>query len=387
MVDWPLALQIAGFAAGSDQKVDLGVDLVGRTRELESEVISYTGLEPATPVPEAELFSRRQWAAMNLDSLSHLLQPVAGRLDERFEFAGPLAGALRMGAGATLAAEAGLVIGYVSHRVLGQYELGLLQPEVTPRLVFVAPNLERAARDLDVDRDSFFDWIALHELTHVFQFQGVPWLREHFASLVRSYLETVDVRIERGAAGGVPLLPQPAKLVEAFREGGLAALVQTRTQRDIMGKIQAMMSVIEGYSEHVMDALGEEVLPAYAGLRDAMDRRRRSRSAPERVLERLLGLDFKMRQYEVGKRFCDAVAAEGGMDVLNRVWDSAEALPTLVELSRPAAWLERVPGGPAAAVASALTSAFPGLFRTPETRSVTGFEGRFKNRCSVVYTY
>jgi coenzyme F420 biosynthesis associated uncharacterized protein len=137
--------------------------------------------------------------------------------------------------------------------------------------------------------------------------------------------------------------------VEAFREGGLAALVQTRTQRDIMGKIQAMMSVIEGYSEHVMDALGERVLPSYAGLRDAMERRRRSRSAPERVLERLLGLDFKMRQYEVGKSFCDAVAAEGGMHALNRVWDSADALPTLAELSQPAAWLERVPAAPAAA--------------------------------------
>src|SRR3954470_11401587 len=209
MVDWPLALQIAGFAAGSDQKVDLGVDLVARTRELEPEVISYTALEPASPVPAAELFSRRQWAAMNLDSLSHLLEPVADKLDERFEFAGPLAGALRMGAGATLAAEAGLVIGYVSHRVLGQYELSLLQPEVAPRLVYVTTNLDRAARVLDVDRDSFFDWIALHELTHVFQFQGVDWLREYFSELVRSYLDTVDVRIDRGAAGGVPLPPPP----------------------------------------------------------------------------------------------------------------------------------------------------------------------------------
>src|SRR5215210_1559935 len=110
MVDWPLALQIAGFAAGADPEVDLGVDLVARTRELEPEVSGFTGLTPSSPVPEAELFSRRQWAAMNLDSLSHLLEPVAGRLDERFEFAGPLAGALRMGAGATVAAEAGLVI-------------------------------------------------------------------------------------------------------------------------------------------------------------------------------------------------------------------------------------------------------------------------------------
>jgi coenzyme F420 biosynthesis associated uncharacterized protein len=349
MVDWALALQIAGFAAGSDPEVDLGVDLVARTRELKPAVTGFTQLTPSTPVPEAELFSRRQWAAMNLDSLSHLLEPVAGKLDHRFEFAGPLAGALRLGAGATLAAEAGLVIGYVSHRVLGQYELGLLQPEVTPRLVFVAPNLERAVRELDVDRASFFDWIALHELTHVVQFQGVPWLREHFASLVRSYLDTVELRIDRGAAGGVPLLPHPAKLVEAYREGGLAALVQTRAQRDIMGRIQAMMSVIEGYSEHVMDALGEEVLPAYAGLRDAMERRRHSRSAPERVLERLLGLDFKMRQYELGKEFCDAVAAEAGMSGLNRVWDSPEALPSMAELSDPAAWLERVPGAEAAA--------------------------------------
>jgi coenzyme F420 biosynthesis associated uncharacterized protein len=349
MVDWSLARQIAGFAAGSDAEVDLGADLAARTHALEPEVTAYTGLSPRSPVPEAELLGRKEWAAMNLDSLARMLEPVASKLDRRMEFAGPLAGALRIGAGATLAAEAGLVMGYVSQRVLGQYELSLLQPEVAPRLVFVAPNLERAARDLAVDRDSFFDWIVLHELTHVVQFQGVGWLRDHFSDLVRAYLDSVEVRIDRGAAGGVPLLPQPAKLVEAFREGGLAALVQTREQRDLMARIQALMSVIEGYSEHVMDALGERVLSAYAGLRDAMDRRRRSRSAPERVIERLLGLDFKMRQYELGKRFCDAVATECGVAGLNRVWDSPEALPTLRELSNPAAWLRRVPGPEAAA--------------------------------------
>jgi putative hydrolase len=107
--------------------------------------------------------------------------------------------------------------------------------------------------------------------------------------------------------------------------------------------------VIAVSSKHVMDALGEQVLPSYAGLRDAMDRRRRSRSAPERVLERLLGLDFKMRQYELGKEFCDAVAAEAGTAGLNRVWASPEALPSLRELSNPVAWLERAPGPEAAA--------------------------------------
>jgi coenzyme F420 biosynthesis associated uncharacterized protein len=326
------------------------VDLAAVSAEMEPQVADYTRLELAAPVPGPELLSRDEWAGMNLDTLASLLDPVAGRLEARLEFAGPLAGALRAGARATLAAEAGLVIGYVSQRVLGQYELSLLQPEVAPRLVFVAPNLERAVRELGVDRDSFFGWIVIHELTHVFQFQGVPWLRDHLGSLIRDYLDTVEVRIERGSAGGLPSLPDPARLVEAFRDGGLAALVQTREQRDLMNRMQGAMAVIEGYSEHVMDVLGERLLPAYAGLRAAMDRRRRSRSAPERIIERLLGLDLKMRQYDLGKRFCDAVAREGGIEALNRVWASPEALPSARELSAPDAWLSRVePEAPAPA--------------------------------------
>jgi coenzyme F420 biosynthesis associated uncharacterized protein len=233
--------------------------------------------------------------------------------------------------------------------VLGQYELSLLQPEVKPRLLFVAPNLARAVRDMGVDRDSFLDWIVFHELTHALQFVGAPWLREHLGGLLSAYLATVDVRIERGAAGGLPSLPNIPKLVEAFREGGLAALVQTRTQRSIMERVQATMAVVEGYAEHVMDVVGEQALPHYAGLRDAMSRRRRSRSAPERLLQKLLGLDMKMRQYDEGKTFCDAVVAERDISVLNRVWTAPEALPDLAELRDHRAWLSRTDALPAAA--------------------------------------
>jgi coenzyme F420 biosynthesis associated uncharacterized protein len=341
MVDWSLARQVARFAAGPDRPADPGVDLAALAAEMEPEVAGYTRLELGSPVPGPELVGRVEWADANLDALSDLLDPVAERLDTRLGFAGPLAGALRIGASATLAAEAGLVMGYVAQRVLGQYELSLLQPEVPPRLLFVAPNLQRAVNELDVDRDSFFGWIVVHELTHVFQFQGVPWLRERLGALVRDYLATVEVRIERGAAGGLPTLPHPARLVEAFREGGLAALVQTREQRRLIERVQALMAVIEGYSEHVMDELGDRLLPAYAGLREAMDARRRSRSAPERILERLLGLDIKLKQYELGKRFCDAVAAQEGIEALNRVWDGPDAVPTSRELSRPQDWLGR----------------------------------------------
>jgi coenzyme F420 biosynthesis associated uncharacterized protein len=350
MVDWTLARQVARFAAGSSSAPKLGdPGFEGRVAETRRTLSDYTGLTPLGEMPAPETVSRAEWAELNVDSMADMLKPVTERLGKRYVSAGAFAGPLRIAAGATVAAEIGLVVGYMSQRVLGQYELSLLDPARPARLLFVEPNLARAVRDLDVDEDSFLSWIVLHELTHVLQFSGVPWLREHLGGLMRSYLATVEVRIERGSAGGLPSLPNPSRLLESFREGGLVALVQTREQRAIMDRMQAVMSVIEGYSEHVMDAVGSDVLPAYEGLREAMDRRRRSRSAPERVLQRLLGLEMKMRQYELGKKFSDAVVASHGVATLNRVWESPDALPSLAELRRPEAWVERIEGLPAAA--------------------------------------
>jgi coenzyme F420 biosynthesis associated uncharacterized protein len=349
MVDWSLARQIARFAAGSADVPVAELDLHARVRDAQAHVIDYTGIEPAEPLPAPETVDRAEWTDVNLSGIGSLLEPVTDRLDDRLASAGPPAGPLRMAAGATLAAEAGLVLGYMSQRVLGQYELSLLQADSPPRLLFVAPNLEKAIRELHVERDSFLDWIVFHELTHAVQFAGAPWLRDHLGGLLREYLSTVDVRIERGAAGGLPSLPNMQRLVEAFREGGLAALVQSREQREIMDRVQATMAVVEGYAEHVMDAVGEQALSDFAGLREAMQRRRRSRSAPERILQKLLGLEMKMRQYEDGKAFCDAVVAARDIRVLNRVWDSPEALPDLRELADHGAWLDRVDGRPAEA--------------------------------------
>src|SRR3954452_6607766 len=349
MVDWSLARQIARFAAGSHPKADLRFDFEASLAEAEAHLGKYTSLALTAPIPDPERVDRAQWAEINLGAMEDLLGPVTERLATRRNGAGPLAGPLRATLGATIAAEAGLVMGYMSQRVLGQYELSLLQPEQAPRLLFVTPNLGRAVADLKIDRESFLGWVVLHELTHVFQFSGVPWLRGHLGGLLEEYLATVDVRVERGAAGGLPAIPNLQRLVELFREGGLIALVQTREQRRIMDGVQATMAVIEGYSEHVMDAVGENVLPAYAGLREAMDRRRRSRSAPERILQRLLGLDMKMRQYELGKRFCDGVVERNGRATLGHVWDGPESLPTLAEIDDPEAWVARIRGERAAA--------------------------------------
>jgi coenzyme F420 biosynthesis associated uncharacterized protein len=348
MVDWSLARQVARLAAGSGDEGPPQADVAALCAEMEEYVASYTGLSLGTPTPPAELVGRGEWASVNLESLGKLLDPVAGRLEQRLEFAGPLAGALKAGAAATLAAEAGLVIGYVAQRVLGQYEVSLLGGDAPPRLLFVAPNLRKAVRELKVEPEPFHRWICAHELTHVYQFQGVGWLRDHLGGMVRSYLTTVEVRIDRGAAGGLPSMPDLSRVVETFRDGGLAALVQTKEQRGLMERMQAAMAVVEGYSEHVMDAIAADAIPGHDELRRAIDARRRSRSAPERLIERLLGLDMKIRQYEQGKVFCDAVVAEAGIEALNRVWESPEALPSPRELERPLEWVARM-GSAAAA--------------------------------------
>jgi len=341
MVDWSLARRIAGLAGATEGPADVGVNVVAAATRLEPEVATYTSLDPDGNAPPAELVDRADWADANLTTFSHLLEPIANRMSERLGRAGPIAGPLRMGAGATIAAEAGLITGYMSQRVLGQFELSLIQPEAPTRLLFVGPNLNKAIAELDVEREAFIDWIVLHELTHVVQFTGVPWLRDHLGGLLRAYLETVDVQITAGAAGGLPSMPNIQELVDRFRDGGLMALIQNREQRELMDQLQPVMAVIEGYSEHVMDALGETLVPNYERLREAMDRRRRSRSAPERLLQKLLGLDMKMRQYEQGKRFCDAVVEQAGIDGLNVVWRSPADMPTPTELDDPAAWIRR----------------------------------------------
>jgi coenzyme F420 biosynthesis associated uncharacterized protein len=360
MVDWGMAERIARLAARSDYVPDLGVDLGRLADAFEPRVSSYTGLTPAVPIPRPEIVSREGWAEANLGAMAELMQPVEERMKDRFTNMGALAAPLRTAAGMALAGEIGLVVGYLSQRVLGQYELSLLAGTAKPRLLFVGSNLLGVAELLNVDREAFIRWVAVHEMTHAMQFGGVPWLRDHMGGLMREYLATVDVKIEGKGDGGADAradgdgrrrsggllgpvldrlggldLPDPAELVERFREGGLAALVQTDEQRGLMDRMQAAMAVVEGHAEHVMDALAPELVPQHEGLRAAMDARRNSRSAPERVLMRLLGMEMKMRQYKLGKAFCDRVVMEGGMPLLNRVWDGPQALPTLAEIERP----------------------------------------------------
>ena len=184
-------------------------------------------------------------------------------------------------------------------------------------------------------------WVTVHEVTHAVQFTAVPWLRDHLAGHLRHILESVDVKVEPGAVMRLPTTDDLRVLVDRAREGGLVTLVAGPERMAIIDSVQATMAVIEGHAEHVMDAVGEEVLPSLAELRGALDRRRREKSPAFKLFEKLLGLELKMKQYELGRSFCDAVVDAGGIETLNRVWTGPGMLPTLGEIEAPELWLQR----------------------------------------------
>ena len=341
MIDWVLAERIARYVAGSGDDRLPSSDLVALAEESERRVTAYTGLAPERSLPTPEGIGRREWVQSNLRSMRLLLDPVLKRADKRL---GPLRPAVQIGVGVMLSTEVGVVVGYLAQRVLGQYELVLLDEAVEdrpPRLLFVLPNLGQAMHAFGAEEREFMTWVTLHEVTHAVQFAGVPWLHGHLASLVRELLQTAELRLDNQRRLRVPSGDEVKRVVSALRHGDLVSIVASPSERDTLERVQAVMAVIEGHAEHVMDAVAPDLLPSLPKLREALDRRRRSQSVLARLVGRLLGLDLKLRQYEQGKRFCDAIVREAGTQALQVVFTSPETLPTIKELDNPSAWVAR----------------------------------------------
>ena len=212
--------------------------------------------------------------------------------------------------------------------------------DAAPQLYLVAPNLHELAARMELQLADLLAWVTVHELTHAVQFASVPWLRPHLGGLVGELLRSTEVRLDIGALRA-PTLDDARALWERARQGGLVGLVTGGAQAELLAQMQATMALVEGHAEHVMDAAGAPLVPSLARLRTALDRRRAERSPLASLLERLLGLDMKLRQYTDGKRFCDAVVAREGVAALNRAWSAPERLPTAAELADPGAWLRR----------------------------------------------
>ena len=338
MIDWTLAARLGAYVAGNPPGgTALAGDLDAVAHDARERVALYTRLDPLRSIPDPEAVDRRQWLDANLRSFRVVLQPLAEKLDRP----GALSGAGRAVGALVAGAEVGGLLGLLAQRVLGQYDLVLLDPSAPERLLMVAPNLREAAERLDVDEAELVAWVTIHEMTHAVQFTSVPWLREHLGGLLRALLDTVEVKVDLTALLRVPSASDLRDLLERVNRGGLITLAAGPERMMLLDQIQAAMAVVEGHAEHVMDAVGAEILPSLDELRIALERRRKDKPPAFRVLEKLLGLEMKMRQYEQGRAFCDAVVDAGGIETLNRVWSGPGALPTLGEIEAPNLWLER----------------------------------------------
>ncbi|WP_030756198.1 zinc-dependent metalloprotease [Streptomyces sp. NRRL F-5135] len=362
MVDWNLAVATAtrlvrpGPEVGRDEAREIVAELRGHAMASEDHVRAYTRMVPDghDPVDTPVLVvDRPGWVKANVAGFRELLAPLFAKMRERRS--GSAGGAV-LGAvgGKVTGVELGMLLSFMSSRVLGQYETFAPASRDLPaaadgagRLLLVAPNIVHVERELDVDPHDFRLWVALHEETHRTQFTGVPWLRDHLQGEIQSFLEETDVdpmtlleRLREAAqslAGGRP---------EGERDDdghSIVELVQTPGQREVLSRLTAVMSLLEGHADYVMDGVGPQVVPTVAEIREKFQQRRaRGAGRLDMALRKLLGLDAKLRQYRDGERFVRAVVEEVGMDGFNRVWTSPNTLPTKAEIAKPADWVARV---------------------------------------------
>jgi len=314
-------------------------DFAEFTLHAEQLVVAETGLHPASGPPRAQVVDRVDWAKRNISSFRRLLEPVLGQLPGAGGLPGPFGGAARTTAGAQL----GLVLGWMSTRVLGQYDLLLTEGDDSGDVVsYVGPNIVALERRHGFPSRQFRLWIALHEVTHRCQFTAVPWLRPHFLSLVDKALTGMAPDPRRVA----DTLRRAAQAVRSghnpLEEAGLLGLIAPPEQLAVIGQIQAMMSLLEGHGDVTMSRAGAAELPAASRFAQVLQERRSKAGFPARVLQQLLGIEAKLKQYAMGERFIAAVEASGGPALLARVWEGPELLPTMEEIRDPSRWVARV---------------------------------------------
>ncbi len=354
-VDWELARRIAVRVAGTEPLYQsylaepLRQDFA-RFVPVAAELVAIeTGLE--TPgEAHAEVIDRTGWIDANIAAFRRLLQPLlgaaagAGRTAETSRVTQTLG-----------AVELGSVLGWMSKRVLGQYDLLWASDDETATagdtVYFVGPNILVTEKRYAFVPAQFRLWLALHELTHRSQFTGVPWLRPHFLQLVNGLVDEAQ--------------PDPERVRECLRnlmslrrsstgqdgqngqdllgEGGLAAVFATDHQRDLIAQVGGMMSLVEGHGDVTMARAARGHIPDADRFAVVMHHRRRNVRGMARLIQRLLGIEAKLAQYQAGEDFIAQIEAERGPRAVDRIWERVEHLPSMAEIRDPQAWLERVP--------------------------------------------
>ncbi|MBI4322356.1 MAG: zinc-dependent metalloprotease [Chloroflexi bacterium] len=314
-------------------------------QQAEGPIAAYTRRELPQPLRSIHVFDRIEWIDANIANFRLLFEPFE-RLNEQAHEQSSTGARIVGGFNQmVLSGQMGLLMGYLAQRVLGQYDLSLLgrEPITAGRLYFVEPNIRELQQGLGLDPKEFRMWIALHETTHAYEFEATAWLRGHMNSLLNRYFKTISADFMNVHSSQSGLRTLAGRIgTNLFRSGNVLELMMTREQRHIFHQLQALMSLLEGYSNHVMDQVGRSLLPSYEHLKERFEERVKNKSVGERLFAKLTGLDVKMEQYTLGERFVSEVARRRGIEFVNLAWESSLSLPTLDEVREPARWIKRM---------------------------------------------
>ena len=351
-ISWELAERVAVRVAGGEplarsyHYASLQPDFDELTAEAEGLVLEATGLRSLAGPARARVTDRAGWVRANIAAFQRLLRPLTDRLAPRLA-ASPVAPVSRAVTGAQL----GTVLGWMATRVLGQYDLLLVEeerPEDQDIVYYVGPNIIALEKRFAFPPREFRLWLALHEVTHRAQFTGIPWLRPYFLGLVEGCLSSVD--------------PDPRRFLDALRrvmdevraghnplaDGGLVGLLAGPEQQAVLQQVGGLMSLLEGHGDVTMDRAGADRIPSAGRFARVLRQRRAEVRGPARLLQQLVGIEAKLRQYEQGEKFIEAVEAAGGRELLDLAWTGPEWLPSLGEIRQPSLWISRVRPGVAA---------------------------------------
>ncbi len=349
MIDWDLAVSAATRMAGPGPMItradadEAVAELKAGAHRSTALVREFTGLLAEERTAPILVVDRRGWIQANADGFAQVLSPLIDRLQEKRGAPSPFAEAV--GSRVT-GLEVGTLLGFMSSKVLGQFDPFYAPPGSADagRLLLVAPNIVHTENEMGVDRTDFRLWVCLHEETHRVQFTAVPWMRDHIHAQIEELVGGIDV--------------DPAKVAQVLGEGvkrlgdvlrgaddvSLLELFSSARQREILDRVTAVMSLLEGHADVVMDGVGPEVIPTVDHIRRRFDQRRKGAGYLDRVIRRLLGLDAKMAQYRNGAAFVRGAVDQVGMEGFNAVWAEPANLPTRPEIGDPAAWVRRVHG-------------------------------------------
>lgn len=355
LIDWQWAESVAVRTAGQaptlhpSAAAQLKREYQALLREIEQPIAAYTGNSLSLANTDVQVLDRPGWIRANMALFRDLLAPVEDFYREMAEAHSSRPGvlpsaAMQRSTALVASAQMGILVGYLSRRVLGQYDMSVLgaEPLIAGKLYFVEPNLRSVETALAVPRDELRRWVALHEATHAHEFELHPWVREYMNTTMRNYLRLLiaDMRKQTGEHA---LLTLANRLLENMQRGqNMLFALMTPEQRELVSRLQALMSLAEGYSNHVMNAVGRDLLPNFDLIHARVEHRQRRRSGIETAFLKITGLSLKMEQYRRGEQFVDTVVRERGIAFANRAWDSPECLPTEAEIREPQRWVGRM---------------------------------------------